>query len=156
LTATNLTQTVVEQAGKKAVAGHYNVSENIVSVTVTETRRLNGALRRLAGTWKISYQFIVPPEKANTVAAKVDAATSNADAFKQEFTQVFKDKLIAAGASSDAVNSIAVTSITSMSSTPVAATSTRTTTPIGDTSNTYRTCASMAAIAFMTLVLLDM
>jgi len=151
-TATGLNQTVVEQAGKKAVAGHYNISEAIVSVTVTETRRLNAALRRLAGTWKISYEFDVPLEKADAVAAKVDAATSNAEVFKQDFTQVLKEKLIAEGVSSDAVSSIVVTSATSQATTPGAATSTMTTTQLpGDlSSNAYQTCSSVVSIALMT------
>jgi len=160
-TATGLTQTMVEQAGKKAVASHYNVSDTIVSVTVAETRRLNAALRRLGGNWKISYEFIVPPEKAAAVATKVDAATSNAETFKQDFTQVLKEKLTAAGASPDALTSIAVTSITSQSSTPGAATSTSTTTQMGGTtgdlsSNSYQMCTSMVAIALMTLLLSGM
>jgi len=160
-TATGLTQSVVEQAGKKAVASHYDVSETIVSVTVAETRRLNAALRRLGGNWKISYEFIVPPEKAAAVATKVDAATSNAETFKQDFTQVLKEKLTAAGASPDALTSIAVTSITSQSSTPGAATSTSTTNQMGGTtgdlsSNSYQVCTSMVAISLMTPLLSGM
>merc|ERR1719491_2217453 len=128
LTATGLNESVVEQAGQMAVAAHYNVSESIVSVNVSESRRLKAALRRLAGTWSINYEFVVPPEKAADVAIKVDAAANNVETFKQDFTQVFKTKLHAAGASSEAVNSIEVTSATVQSVTPGATTSTRTTT----------------------------
>jgi len=151
LTATGLNETVVQQASKKAVAAHYNVSETIVSVTVTKTRRLNGALRRLADTWKISYEFDVPSDKADAVATKVNAAMSNTETFKQDFTQVFKEKLIAAGASSDAVNSIVVTSATSQATTPGAATSQSTSTGAGS-SDAYRTCASVVAITLTTLL----
>jgi len=146
-----LNETVVQQASKKAVAAHYNVSETIVSVTVTKTRRLNAALRRLADTWKISYEFGVPSEKADVVATKVSAATSNVETFKQDLTQVFQEKLTAAGASSDAVSSVAVTSATSQSITPGAATSQSTS--AGEAlSNAYRTGASVVAITLTTLL----
>jgi len=141
----------VQQASKKAVAAHYNVSETVVSVTVTKSRRLNAALRRLADTWKISYKFEVPSEKVNVVATKVDAAASDVETFKQDITQVFKEKLTAAGASSDTVASIAVTSATSQSITPGAATSQSTSAGVA-LSNAYRTGASVVAITLTTLL----
>jgi len=154
LTATGLNKSVVEQAGQMAVAAHYNVSESIVSVNVSESRRLNARLRRLAGTWSINYEFVVPVEKAADVATKVDAATNDVVTFNQAFTQVFKEKLTAAGASSEAVDSIEVTGSTVQSVTPGATTTTTTTTAVVGSMLAYahQTCASMIAIACMTLV----
>jgi len=86
-------------------------------VTVTESRRLKAADRRLAGVWNVAYEFTAPAAPA--LSAKVEAIASTPDTFKAAFATEFKavvtPVLVSKGVSPDVLTAMVVSEVTSVS-----------------------------------------
>jgi len=107
MSAEGLNASVMATAAKAAIATHFDVDPGTVVVTVSKSRRLSAAPRKLAETWVVAYEFSAPAAKVAGVETKV-AALSTAAA-KVALKSVFGEKLISAGASQSSVDSVTVT-----------------------------------------------
>jgi len=99
MVAAGLTKAQVEAAAKKSLAAHFGVAEDMLTASVTESRRLgmDGSGRLLAGTWTIAYELYVSPGQVESVSAKVIAAAGKPHVFNQAMATQFKTHLKAAG-----------------------------------------------------------
>jgi len=142
---------VMKQVAKTTIASHFGVDPNMVSVTLTQTRRLNAGPRRLPGTWTVNYEFQASPAEAEGVATKVAAAASDPDIFKAALKKLFKTHLIDAGVPTAVANSIVVTQISIQAVVPGMTTST-TMEPVDLSSGAYKAAASMVVITTLKML----
>jgi len=112
---------------------------------------LSEDVRRLAGTFEITFEITVPPAKAADLAAKVEAAKTEPETFKTQFTEVAKAKLVEAGVDQATVNNVTVSALTA---TPVYTTTT--TGSEGVTNGAYQGVASMVVIIAIQMLLRGM
>jgi len=147
---------VMKQVAMTTIGSHFGVDSNTVSVTVTETRRLNAGPRRLKGTWSINYEFHAPTAVAADVANKVAAAASDQTTFGAALKTLFKTHLIAAGVSESVANSIVVTQSSVQAAGTGMTTSmkppTTTMEPVDLSSGAYQAAASMVVITTLKML----
>jgi len=110
--STDVNTMVVEAAARNAIAEHFGVVAESISVTATESRRLNVNRRRLAGTWNIIYEFRVISAMVAFVQAMVDTATNAPANFLTTMATTFKAHLEAAGVPESVTNGLEATSAT--------------------------------------------
>lgn len=115
-----LNKTAMETGTKSALATHYNVHSSQITVVATKARRLGASARLLTDTWTITYEFHAATAKATVILAKATADMTNTAPFQE----VLRSALVAAGASSSAVNSISVTSFSQTAENPSGTTTT--------------------------------
>jgi len=109
MTATDVTKDQMETALADTFASQFNVSASAVSVTATESRRLaQSALRKLAGTWTISFTIKVLEHQKTSMDTKVSTVLADTTSL----TAALGTHLIAAGAPQSAVASLQVSSVT--------------------------------------------
>jgi len=149
ITLQGVNSSVMEQVAMTSIGDHFGIDSNTVSVTLTETRRLNAGPRRLAGTWNINYEFHVPPAAAADVATKMAAAMSDTTSFEAALKTKFITHLIAAGVSESDANSIIVSHLRVCEG---ACTPTTTIEPVDLTSGAYQAAASMVLIATLKIL----
>lgn len=110
MTATGVNKSQMETAAKNAVAGHFDVPPETVTVTVTESRRLHGvAGRKLAGVFKVDYEILAPAEKVAAVEAKLTTARADPNVFKASMKTKLSTHLANAGVPSDVIANLEVT-----------------------------------------------
>jgi len=149
---------VMKQVAMTTIGSHFGVDFNTVSVSLTETRRLNAGPRRLTGTWSINYEFLAPPAVAADVATKVAAAASDPTTFGAALKTQFKTHLIAAGVSESVANSIVVTQSsvqaagTGMTTSMKPPTTTSKPVDISLSSGAYQAAASMVVITTLKML----
>jgi len=111
LVAPGLNQSTIEASSTTALALHFDIAEDKLSITVVESRRLgmDDNSRNLAGTFAIAYVLQVSPAQLASVNEKVAAAASDPDTFKSTMTTKVKAALTAAGVDASQVTVSAVT-----------------------------------------------
>jgi len=80
-----LTSDQVTASTKKSLAQEFGVDEIQVTVSVEETRRLEGfaEARRLAGNWNVAFSIAVPSGQAAAAESKAAAIKSDPTTFNQ-------------------------------------------------------------------------
>jgi len=112
LTIPGANKTLVESVTKEALSAAFNISSSKISVDAKESRRLDAtsSLRRLAGTWRISYEFYVAPAQVAAVDAALAASTAHPTAL---LLPHLKKAMVNAGVSQATVDATAVVGFSS-------------------------------------------
>jgi len=152
MTAPGLTEPQVVDATKKAVATYFTVDPDTVTVTATETRRLHGADRKLAGTWSVNFEFLAPASKVAAVTAKVTELNASPEVFSTAMTSGIKAALTEAGVDAAVLASVTVTSHDVYGSGPTTTMRITTAAPSDMTDGTTGTFLSVAVIVAVYLV----
>jgi len=150
IAAPGVSKSKMEEAAKAALATHFDLDLANVGVTVTETRRLSEDVRRLAGSFEITFVLTIPQAKAAAVTTKVQAANASPATFKTDFAAVVITALVEAGVPQSTADGLTVTAFAAAPVYADAATTTVTTTaaePGQDTtSGAYQSVASMVVM----------
>lgn len=104
--ATGVTKTQVQTAVQKTLAKQFEVQESAVTVEATESRRLEGSLRRLAGSWDVAFLVSAPAGKGAAIETAVNVLKADPTSLQTEMVT----QLQAAGASKEAADSLQVAS----------------------------------------------
>jgi len=110
VTGPGLTQSQVVEGVTRSILYHYNVPLSAVSnVVATESRRLVGApLRKLAGSWSVSFTLVVSQSQVAAINSISAASDSTA------FTATMQDALLTSGVPANVVSAMTVQSLSTV------------------------------------------